>query len=69
VIGEDADQLLTGTGSFAFQWGYSNGHNGDKLHLLVTRTKPGSGRPSEIGFFVQVDGQTVSESWAYVAGQ
>jgi hypothetical protein len=69
VIAQDAAQLTTGTGSFAFQWDRESGHNGDKLHVMITRTKMGTGRPSEVGFFVQVNGQIVSQSWGYVAGQ
>jgi hypothetical protein len=69
VIAQDAAELTTGTGSFAFEWVWATGHNGDKLHVTITRTKMGTGRPSEVGFFVQVSGQTVSQSWGYVAGQ
>jgi hypothetical protein len=69
VIAEDAAQVEGGSGSFSFEWDRSTGHNGDKLHLMITRTKMGTGRPSEVGIFVQVNNQTVSTSWSYVAGQ
>jgi hypothetical protein len=69
VIAQDALQLEGQSGNFAFQWDRYHGHNGDKLHVMITRTKMGTGRPNEVGFFVQVNGQTVSQSWAYVAGQ
>jgi hypothetical protein len=69
VIAEDSAQFQTGTGSFAFEWNRSGGHNGDKLQVLITRTKMGNGRPSEVGFFVQANGQIVSQAWAFVAGQ
>jgi hypothetical protein len=69
VIVEDAKTAQGLAGSFNFFWGKSSGHNGDKLQVLVTRTTAGTGRASELAFFVQKDGQTVSEWWGYVAGQ
>jgi hypothetical protein len=70
VIVEDTNQVNGMPGNFEFFWGKSNGHNGDKLQVLVTRSVAGTGRASEIVFFVQNStGQSVAEWWGYVAGQ
>jgi hypothetical protein len=70
VVAEDAKSTQGLAGTFDFIWGRkTSGHNGDKLQVLVTRTIAGTGRASEIVFFVEKDGQTVAEWWGYVAGQ
>jgi len=69
VIAQDAKMAQGGTSSFAFIWGKSSGHNGDKLQVLVSRTIAGTGHASEIVFFVQKNNQSVAQWWGYVAGQ
>jgi hypothetical protein len=65
----DSAQYSGGTSSFRFTWDKYFGTNGDKLTLTLTRTTAGTMRPNEIVFFAQNNDQSVSQWWAYVAGQ
>jgi len=70
VVAYDAAQYGGGNSSFQFNWEKYFGTNGDKLTLTITRTVAGTGRANEIVMFGQNgQGQSVSEWWAYVAGQ
>ena len=69
VIVEDTNQVQGMPGNLQFFWAKSSGHNGDKLQVNITRSVAGTGRPSEIVFFVQKNGQSVSQWWGLVAGQ
>ena len=65
---DSAELLQSGQATLAFQWDKTTGHNGDKLHVMITRTRAPTGtRGSEIVFVVQVAGQIVSMWWGYVA--
>src|ERR1041385_2462590 len=50
----------TGTPSLSFQWDRTQGKNGDKLHLMITRTLAASGRGSGVLLTTKVNGQAVS---------
>ena len=68
VVAYDAAELLgTGSATLAFQWDKTTGHNGDKLNVMVTRTKMAPSRGSEIVIITEVDGVFVSMWWGYVA--
>jgi hypothetical protein len=69
VTAYDAAVLTgTGTATLSFQWGKQSGHNGDKLRLIVTRTKANSGgRGSEMVVASTLHNQIVSMWWGYVA--
>ncbi|HTR50125.1 MAG TPA: hypothetical protein VMJ10_05405 [Kofleriaceae bacterium] len=70
VAAYDAAQFNGSAPNFRFTWQKYFGTNGDKLNLTITRTVAGNGHTNEIVIFGQNgQGQTVSEWWAYVAGQ
>ncbi|HUJ60815.1 MAG TPA: hypothetical protein VLX92_20070 [Kofleriaceae bacterium] len=70
VSAQDAAIYSGAQPSFSFGWDRTDGRNGDKLHLTVTRTVAGTGtRGGEIAIFVTSNGIVVSQWWIYVAGQ
>jgi hypothetical protein len=71
VTAEDAHTVSGVTGAnLEFQWDNQYGQNGDKRHLIVTRTVQGSGRASEFVIFAYQNTVSVSvaEWWVYVGG-
>ncbi len=65
----DAASITGGTVQLDFIMNKTSGHNGDKLQLLITRTKPGTGRGSELMLATKQNGKIVSIWWGLVAGQ
>jgi hypothetical protein len=54
-----------GAAELSFAWDKTTGHNGDKLHLTVTRIKAGSLLgASEFGIASKVNGADVGMSWS-----
>jgi hypothetical protein len=60
-------QDASSTATLAFQWDRQSGHNGDKLNLMITRTKTASARGSEIMLTTLVDSVPVSQWWGFIA--
>jgi hypothetical protein len=67
VAAYDAAALLGGQGTLAFQWGKTTGKNGDKLQVIVTRTRTAGNRGSEMVIVSKVDNKIVAMWWGYVA--
>jgi hypothetical protein len=65
----DAATINGTSASLAFIWNKTTGHNGDKLRLMITRTKPGTSRGSELMLATKQNGKIVSIWWGLVAGQ
>jgi hypothetical protein len=62
VHADDVAQFLGSAAELSFTWDKQTGHNGDTLHLTITRTKAGMGQGSE--FVVVVgSGQNVTALW------
>jgi len=60
--------LGTGQATLSFQWvTKATGHNGDKLQLMVTRTRMAGTRGSEMVLVAKADSLIVSMWWGYVA--
>jgi hypothetical protein len=67
VVAYDTAGLFGGSPSLSFQWVTgSTGHNGDKLQLMVTRTKMATNRGSELMLGVKDGGSITSMWWGYV---
>jgi len=73
IVGAQDANSASGEGSanLEFQWDNQYGQNGDKRHLIITRTTPGTSAQaaSEFVIFVFQNNITVAEWWAYVAGE
>jgi hypothetical protein len=64
----DAATVLGGTPTLSFQFDKTDGKNGDKLNLNITRTVAASARGSEILLLATTpDGTPVSQWWAFIA--
>ena len=62
VYADDVSQLFGMGTELSFAWDSQNGHNGDTLHLTITRQKAGLGQGSE--FVVRIgNGSNVSALW------
>jgi hypothetical protein len=60
--------LGTSQATLSFQWvTKATGHNGDKLQLMVTRTRMAGTRGSEMVLVAKADNLIVSMWWGYVA--
>jgi hypothetical protein len=60
-----ASQINGGAAELSFAWDKTTGHNGDKLHLTVTRIKAGALLgASEFGIASKVNGADVGMSWS-----
>jgi hypothetical protein len=70
VEAEDAASATGGgTAAFDFQWDNQYGQNGDKRHVIITRTAPGGSVPDdEFVIFAFQNNVKVAEWWAFVAG-
>ena len=51
----------------AFQWDKQSGHNGDKLHLTITRKVAGQFMGSEFAIVTTVDGKPTNLWWSFAA--
>jgi hypothetical protein len=63
----DASELGGSGGELSLQLDQTTGHNGDKLHLTITRVKDGAGGGSEFVLSSRQNNHSVSLWWGYVA--
>jgi len=66
VKATDAATVMGGDAELSFAWDKTTGHNGDKLHLTITRIKAGQGG-SEFVVSSRINNVSTSLWWGFVA--
>lgn len=66
VKATDAATVMGGDAELSFAWDKTTGHNGDKLHLTITRIKAGQGG-SEFVVSSRTNNVSTSLWWGFVA--